>query len=72
MHLYPFGFELLSSIDINIDYLAKYSRFSLETGNNVLPDIMSDSYLQFRVEEYLVTDLFPNRKKLILMVNLKC
>ncbi len=56
MHLYPFGFELLSSIDINIDYLAKFSRFSLETGNNVLPDIMSDRYLHYRVEEYLVTD----------------
>lgn len=63
MHLYPFGFELLSEIDENIEYLANFSRFSLNTGNNVVPDIMSDRYIHYRVEEYLVTDSLFQRGK---------
>ena len=63
MHLYPYGFELLSGIDENIRYLANFSRFSLNTGNNITPDIMSDRYIHYRVEEYLVTDrLFQSEK----------
>ncbi len=56
MHLYPFGFELLSDMDDNIKYLAQFSRFSIKSGNNVVPDIMSDRYIHYRVEEYLATD----------------
>ncbi len=64
MHLYPFGFELLSEIDENIKYLANFSRFSLNSGNNIIPDIMSDRYIHYRVEEYLATDrLFQLEKK---------
>tara|TARA_B100000242_G_scaffold202591_1_gene146782 strand:- start:319 stop:1998 length:1680 start_codon:yes stop_codon:yes gene_type:complete len=63
MHLYPFGFEMLSDIDKNIEYLAKFSRFSIKSGNNIVPDIMSDRYVHYRVEEYLVTDrLFQSGK----------
>ena len=63
MHLYPFGFEMLSDIDKNIEYLAKFSRFSIKSGNNIVPDIMSDRYVHYRVEEYLVTDrLFQTGK----------
>ena len=63
MHLYPFGFELLSEIDENIEYLANFSRFSIKSGNNIIPDIMSDRYVHYRVEEYLATDrLFQIRK----------
>ena len=63
MHLYPFGFELLKGVDENIEYIANFSRFSLNTGNNITPDIMSDRYIHYRVEEYLVTDkLFQSGK----------
>ena len=49
-------------IDENIKYLANFSRFSLDTGNNITPDIMSDRYT-YRVEEYLVTDRVVSVRK---------
>ena len=50
MHLYPFGFELLSKVDDDIEYLARFSRFSMKSGNNIIPDIM-------------LTDMFTTESK---------
>ena len=56
MHLYPYAFELLAKKDKNINYLAAFSQFSLESGNCITPNVMSDRYVHYRVEEYLITD----------------
>ena len=63
MHLYPYAFELLSKTDENINYLAEFSQFSLRSGNSITPNVMSDRYIHYRVEEYLATDkLFLDNK----------
>ena len=56
MHLYPFAFEYLYKESNQISEIAAFSQYSLSTGNAITPDIMSDRYVHYRVEEYLVTD----------------
>tara|TARA_Y100001968_G_C19426496_1_gene754661 strand:- start:938 stop:2614 length:1677 start_codon:yes stop_codon:yes gene_type:complete len=56
MHLYPYAFELLSEDSDDIKRIAKFSQYSLSTSNAITPNLMSDRYLHYRVEEYLATD----------------
>ena len=66
MHLYPYAFELLAKSDPNINYISKFSQFSINSGNCITPNIMSDRYVHYRVEEYLITDkLFLEKKATI-------
>ena len=69
MHLYPYAFELLAKTDENINYLAEFSQFSLRSGNSITPNIMSDRYIHYRVEEYLATDKLFLDKKATLKTN---
>jgi len=55
MHFYPYAFEYLADAEPLFSNLAQFSRFHLTSNNAITPNIMSDRYLPYRVEEYLST-----------------
>jgi hypothetical protein len=56
-HFYPHGFEIMAKVNGTAQAIAARLSKSLEEGNLVPPEIMSDRYMVLRMSEYLLACL---------------